>query len=85
MSGADIEEAQNRIAQAMLAGNRVALFLDYDGTLREIEREPSLPNPLPLFTTFSNGSPIWRMLTLPLSAVVLEMTFKYGSAFILFA
>jgi trehalose 6-phosphate synthase/phosphatase len=42
MSGADIEKAQNRIAQAMLAGNRVALFLDYDGTLREIEREGSV-------------------------------------------
>ena len=52
MSGADIEEAQNRIAQAMLAGNRVALFLDYDGTLREIEREPSLAKPTPALHDF---------------------------------
>jgi len=52
MSGADIEEAHNRIAQTMSAGNRVALFLDYDGTLREIEREPSLAKPTPALHDF---------------------------------
>ena len=85
MSGADIEEAQNRIAQAMLSGNRVALFLDYDGTLREIEREPSLAKPTPALHDFLKRLTDLAMLTLPLSAVVLEMTFKYGSAFTLFA
>lgn len=52
MSGANIEEAHNRIAQAMSAGNRIALFLDYDGTLREIEREPSLAKPTPALHDF---------------------------------
>jgi trehalose 6-phosphate synthase/phosphatase len=52
MSGADIEEAHNRIAQTVSAGNRVALFLDYDGTLREIEREPSLAKPTPALHDF---------------------------------
>jgi trehalose-6-phosphatase len=85
MSGADIEEAQNRIAQAMSAGNRVALFLDYDGTLREIEREPSLAKPTPALHDFLKRLTDLAKLTLPLSAAVLKMTFKYGSAFTLFA
>jgi len=52
MSGADLEEAYNRIAQTLSAGKRVALFLDYDGTLREIEREPSLARPTPALDDF---------------------------------
>jgi trehalose 6-phosphate synthase/phosphatase len=52
MSGADLEEAYNRIAQTLSAGKRVALFLDYDGTLREIEREPSLARPTPALDEF---------------------------------
>jgi len=41
VSGAKIYKAGNHIARAMSASKRIALFLDYDGTLREIEREPA--------------------------------------------
>jgi trehalose 6-phosphate synthase/phosphatase len=37
--------AEERIRTAVAAGQRVALFLDYDGTLREIESEPHLASP----------------------------------------
>src|ERR1700693_5042817 len=35
----DLREAREQLGQAISAGKRIALFLDYDGTLREIERE----------------------------------------------
>jgi trehalose 6-phosphate synthase/phosphatase len=43
MSHAD--EARQRLSDAFAAGQRVALFLDYDGTLREIERDPAAARP----------------------------------------
>jgi trehalose 6-phosphate synthase/phosphatase len=39
------EEASTRLRDAIRAGQRVALFLDYDGTLREIERDPGAARP----------------------------------------
>lgn len=50
--GADepIEDAGavlNELVKAVKAGQRVALFLDYDGTLREIERTPEAAAPTP--------------------------------------
>ena len=39
-SQTDIREARQQIEQALSAGKRIALFLDYDGTLREIELDP---------------------------------------------
>jgi trehalose 6-phosphate synthase/phosphatase len=36
----DIREAREQVGQALSAGKRIVLFLDYDGTLREIELEP---------------------------------------------
>jgi trehalose 6-phosphate synthase/phosphatase len=39
------EEAVRQIRAALAAGKRVGLFLDYDGTLREIEREPQAAFP----------------------------------------
>jgi trehalose 6-phosphate synthase/phosphatase len=41
----DIKEVRDQIEQALRSGQRVALFLDYDGTLREIEREPAAATP----------------------------------------
>jgi trehalose 6-phosphate synthase/phosphatase len=52
LSGADLAQAYDRLAQTISAGKRVALFLDYDGTLREIEREPSLAKPTPALHDF---------------------------------
>jgi trehalose 6-phosphate synthase/phosphatase len=43
----NIKEVRDQIEQALRAGRRVALFLDYDGTLREIEREPAAAAPTP--------------------------------------
>jgi len=44
---ASIDDAQQRLAGAIRGGNAVALFLDYDGTLREIERIPTAASPTP--------------------------------------
>lgn len=41
----DPENATEQLRDAVAAGKRVALFLDYDGTLREIEREPRAAKP----------------------------------------
>ena len=41
----DIEEVGEQVNRAVTAGKRIALFLDYDGTLREIEREPGAAKP----------------------------------------
>jgi trehalose 6-phosphate synthase/phosphatase len=41
----DIREVRERIGEAIQAGRPTAVFLDYDGTLREIEREPSAAKP----------------------------------------
>ncbi|HEX8371461.1 MAG TPA: bifunctional alpha,alpha-trehalose-phosphate synthase (UDP-forming)/trehalose-phosphatase, partial [Chthoniobacterales bacterium] len=38
-------EAAAQLREAVNAGKRVALFLDYDGTLRELEREPRAAKP----------------------------------------
>ncbi|MCC7350794.1 MAG: bifunctional alpha,alpha-trehalose-phosphate synthase (UDP-forming)/trehalose-phosphatase [Phycisphaerales bacterium] len=40
-----IEAAIDRVKEAMNGGGRLAMFLDYDGTLREIERQPSAAVP----------------------------------------
>jgi len=39
--------ATTRLREASARGERIALFLDYDGTLREIEREPRAAKPTP--------------------------------------
>ncbi|HLL89649.1 MAG TPA: trehalose-phosphatase, partial [Tepidisphaeraceae bacterium] len=44
---ADPAEARERLRAAIAGGKRVALMLDYDGTLREFEREPHLATPTP--------------------------------------
>jgi trehalose 6-phosphate synthase/phosphatase len=41
----DIKEVREQVGQTLAAGKRIALFLDYDGTLREIEREPAAAKP----------------------------------------
>ncbi len=41
----DIREAREQVEQALSAGKRIALFLDYDGTLREIELDPRAATP----------------------------------------
>jgi len=40
-----IEEAVGRVRGALASAGRVALFLDYDGTLREIVRDPAAATP----------------------------------------
>jgi trehalose 6-phosphate synthase/phosphatase len=47
----NIKEAGDQIRQAMEKGEKIALFLDYDGTLREIEIEPSAATPNPATET----------------------------------
>ncbi|MDB5292599.1 MAG: otsA [Phycisphaerales bacterium] len=42
---ADVSEACTNISQAMAFHERAAFFLDYDGTLREIERDPEAARP----------------------------------------
>ena len=41
----DIGIAAQQLRRALDSGRRIALFLDYDGTLREIEREPRAAKP----------------------------------------
>ena len=41
----DIREACEQVGQIVSAGKRIALFLDYDGTLREIELDPRAATP----------------------------------------
>ena len=41
----DIREAREQIEKAVSAGKRIALFLDYDGTLREFEVDPRTAKP----------------------------------------
>jgi trehalose 6-phosphate synthase/phosphatase len=41
----DIREAREQVGQAVSAAKRIALFLDYDGTLREIELDPRSATP----------------------------------------
>jgi hypothetical protein len=41
----DIREAREQIRQALSAGKRIALLLDYDGTLREVELDPRAATP----------------------------------------
>jgi trehalose 6-phosphate synthase/phosphatase len=41
----DIREACEQVGQVVSAGKRIALFLDYDGTLREIELDPRAATP----------------------------------------
>ena len=50
-----VEVAAGLLAQAVAAGQRIALFLDYDGTLREIEPVPRAAVPTPA---------IWALLDL---------------------
>jgi trehalose 6-phosphate synthase/phosphatase len=57
ISGAKIYEARDHIARAMSASKRIALFLDYDGTLREIEREPAAAEPTPPQARFRVADP----------------------------
>ncbi|HEX8281338.1 MAG TPA: trehalose-phosphatase, partial [Chthoniobacterales bacterium] len=45
MSEEDPAAAAERIRHAIAAGQRIALFLDYDGTLRELERDPRSARP----------------------------------------
>ncbi len=40
-----IDELRERLRQAVRTQKRIGLFLDYDGTLREIEREPQAAKP----------------------------------------
>jgi trehalose 6-phosphate synthase/phosphatase len=40
-----IKEASDQIKRAIESGEKIVLFLDYDGTLREIEVEPSAATP----------------------------------------
>ncbi len=41
----ETEEAARQLREAIAGGERVAFFLDYDGTLREIEKEPRAARP----------------------------------------
>jgi trehalose 6-phosphate synthase/phosphatase len=47
----DIQEMREQVGKAVSAGQRIALFLDYDGTLREIELEPGKATPNPAIKT----------------------------------
>jgi trehalose 6-phosphate synthase/phosphatase len=41
------DDARAKLSAAVRAGQRIAVFLDYDGTLREIERDPAAATPTP--------------------------------------
>ena len=45
------ENAAAQLRDALSSGRRTALFLDYDGTLREIERDPRAARPTPELMT----------------------------------
>lgn len=45
-------EIRERLLQVYSKAKHAAIFLDYDGTLREIEREPKLAYPTPELTAF---------------------------------
>jgi trehalose 6-phosphate synthase/phosphatase len=51
----NVEEAGDQIRRAIENGKQIALFLDYDGTLREIELEPSTATPNPVIETLLRG------------------------------
>jgi len=42
---ADVRKVREQIMRALSAGKRIALFLDYDGTLREFELDPRVAMP----------------------------------------
>jgi trehalose 6-phosphate synthase/phosphatase len=46
-SAPDISDALSRIRKTLARRQSVAMFLDYDGTLREIERDPAAATPTP--------------------------------------
>jgi trehalose 6-phosphate synthase/phosphatase len=46
-AGTELGAARSQLLRALSEGKRIALFLDYDGTLREIEREPRSAEPSP--------------------------------------
>jgi trehalose 6-phosphate synthase/phosphatase len=46
-AAADVDEARRAISSAITEGKRVAMFLDYDGTLREIVKNPAIATPTP--------------------------------------
>jgi trehalose 6-phosphate synthase/phosphatase len=50
----NIKEARDQINQAIEKGEKIALFLDYDGTLREIEVKPSAATPNPAIESLLN-------------------------------
>jgi trehalose 6-phosphate synthase/phosphatase len=47
----NVKEASDQIKWTIESGEKIALFLDYDGTLREIEVEPSAATPNPAIET----------------------------------
>ena len=65
------------IGQAFSAGKRIALFLDYDGTLREIELDPGRQHRMPALRPCWTGSTSNRTWTLPSSAAVPKRIWKH--------
>ncbi|HEY0791598.1 MAG TPA: bifunctional alpha,alpha-trehalose-phosphate synthase (UDP-forming)/trehalose-phosphatase [Chthoniobacterales bacterium] len=57
----NLGEARAELTQALAGGKRVALFLDYDGTLRELERDPDAAKPTAAVTEL-----LERLANLPL-------------------
>jgi trehalose 6-phosphate synthase/phosphatase len=47
----ELGAVRDQIAGALAGGKRVSIFLDYDGTLREIEADPKLAGPTPELQT----------------------------------
>nr|MBA2706328.1 bifunctional alpha,alpha-trehalose-phosphate synthase (UDP-forming)/trehalose-phosphatase [Gemmatimonadaceae bacterium] len=52
--GNNLNEAQQQIRQAIQSRRRMAMFLDYDGTLREIVRDPAEAAPTPALRALLN-------------------------------
>jgi trehalose 6-phosphate synthase/phosphatase len=44
-SQANVEEAKKQIRRAVSKADKIAMFLDYDGTIRELERDPAVARP----------------------------------------